>query len=172
MKRSKGKLVKSISVLEVSPEPFECYTYQGSTGGSVEYKVYDVPDESSDVYGDYSVGVNKRLFEEFLTLPRKYAEAGWDGYDAMPLAKQSFEYAYQLLACINKWIPLPLMLVDPEGNVCFEWYKSRNDRLTITFSKHEKCYALLVQRGIRQLISMASRVDLAQRTNGVLEWIS
>ena len=120
---------------------------------------------------DYSAIVSRAgLIAELVSLPRKYADEGWDGYGALPLSEESFSSAVSFVGKMPLDFPSPRMVVDPDGEICFKWEKSRNNRIELTFSKRNTYYAVVVLNGIRTLIGSTSREEIAMNTERVLGW--
>lgn len=90
-----------------------------------------------------------------LDLPVECGRDGWDGYDAAPLSRVSFERAAEFLKLLPNKIPSPEVVVDNDGDVCFEWYFSKDNRLAMTFSGPESYYFVSVRGGM----PMVSKVD-------------
>ena len=57
----------------------------------------------------------------------------WDGYGAQPFNTQSSQYAARFLQVQPIGVPLPEISVDPDGEVCFEWYKAPNQVFSVSF---------------------------------------
>lgn len=51
------------------------------------------------------------------------AEAGWDGYEALPINKESYTLANEFLKKYPRNWAMPEVTVDPDGEVSFEWYR-------------------------------------------------
>lgn len=110
------------------------------------------------------------LVAELVFLPRKYADEGWDGYQASPLSQESFSSAISFVSKMPLGFPLPRIVVDPDGEICFKWEKSRNNRMELTFSKRNTYYAVVVLNGMRTLIGSTSRSEMAMNAGRVLGW--
>ncbi len=120
---------------------------------------------------DYSAIISRAgLCAELMSLPFRYAEEGWDGYEAAPLSTESFSSAVSFLGKMPLGFPVPRVVVDPDGDICFKWEKSRNDRVELTFSKRGSYYALIVMRGMRTLLGSTSCDEMAKNAERVLGW--
>lgn len=113
-----------------------------------------------------------RAYSDFLSLPQRYGERGWNGYAAEPLSSESYEYASLCLRNMPPTIPPPKMLVDSNGDVSFHWYKSRNDRLEITFSKRRICFAMIVAHGERRILSVSSQLAVVEQMQHAISWVA
>ena len=110
------------------------------------------------------------LFSELMSLPSRYAEEGWDGYSAASLSEESFSSAVSFVEKMPIRFPQPRIVVDPDGDICFKWEKSRNNRIELTFSKRNTYYAVFVRNGMRTLIGSTSRDEITMNAERVLGW--
>lgn len=54
-------------------------------------------------------------------------EAGWDGYDAIPVSASALAYAWQFLSDLPSDIDMPDLSADADGDVSLDWdYGPRN----------------------------------------------
>jgi len=53
-------------------------------------------------------------------------------YDAMPITKDTYNEARELITLLPTLYPLPDMMPDPAGHVSFEWYKNPRQVLVIS----------------------------------------
>ena len=120
---------------------------------------------------DYSAIISRvGLIAELVSLPLRYADEGWDGYGALPLSEESFSSAVSFVGKMPLDFPSPRMVVDPDGEICFKWEKSRNNRIELTFSKRNTYYAIVVLNGMRTLVGSTSREEIAMNAERVLGW--
>ncbi len=54
---------------------------------------------------------------------RECSTANWDGYDARPVMRETFESAAALLKSLPTTIPMPDVAAEPGGEIGFEWRK-------------------------------------------------
>jgi hypothetical protein len=76
------------------------------------------------------------------------SEPGWDGYCALPINDYSRRLAYKFIKRIPESIPLPEVVVDPDGEVSFDWYNERKESFAVSISSDGLLsFAGLFQRG-------------------------
>ena len=56
----------------------------------------------------------------------------WDGYDSMPVRRNSVRYARRFLLSLPLGTEMPSLGVMPAGNVSLEWQRSPRQSLTVT----------------------------------------
>lgn len=64
------------------------------------------------------------LLEELSRLQIECAENNWDGYDALPVEKQTIENAFTFISKLPIDHMLPEIGVEPDGMITFDWYKT------------------------------------------------
>jgi hypothetical protein len=55
------------------------------------------------------------------------SEAGWDGYDGLPVASASYQLARRFLRQLPGRFPVPELAIDPDGEINLEWSTERAD---------------------------------------------
>ncbi len=58
----------------------------------------------------------------------------WDGYGAEAADIRSFENAFELIKVLPRCYSKPEITVDPDGEVCLEWYRSPAQLVSISVS--------------------------------------
>lgn len=96
-------------------------------------------------------------------LPSLYANEDWDGNGAMPLSRASFELAVNFATNLSGVLPKPRIVVDPDGDICFKWRKSRNNKLELTFSNGGRYYAICVEKGISDSRLTTSQLEMQEK---------
>ncbi len=69
------------------------------------------------------------------SLDKVYAETqdkDWDGYGAEPVSHKAFIEAQKLLRMIPPSFPMPEVLVEPDGEIGFEWYRDKDHVFVIS----------------------------------------
>lgn len=61
-------------------------------------------------------------------------QANWDGYEAMPVAHETYEMVYQFLEAIPIGTPAPSLGTEPDGHITLEWYRSPRRLLSVSIS--------------------------------------
>ncbi len=91
-----------------------------------------------------SGGWKRLLVSEAFEIYSECSEPGWDGYDALPLSKDSFLHALSFIDLIPVWAAPPDLVPSPDGWISFEW-RSRQDRiLSVTPENGVLIYATTV----------------------------
>ena len=133
--------------------------------------VNEPPQEASASFSEYVASRrNDDLLSEVISLPSKYGEEDWDGNGAAPLSEHSFSSAVYLARRLPPSFPMPRVVVDPDGDVCFKWQRSRNTRLELTISRENTYYALVVYKGVKKIVSTTSCGEVALNAERVLGW--
>jgi hypothetical protein len=92
----------------------------------------------------YSSVLNQILLELAEMVPST-ARPGWDGYESLPVASETFNRALEFAASLPNSIPVPLVGAEPDGHVTFEWYQSPERTLSVSVSPEgDLHYAALV----------------------------
>lgn len=87
---------------------------------------------------DSEIRKNAKFEELAIALEQAYSEAnhaGWDGHDALPASPQSFELATNFIRCLPIDAEMPEVSVDPDGDISFEWFKSKSRLVILSFGK-------------------------------------
>ena len=71
---------------------------------------------------DYLSGVRAALKEIYL----ECSEAGWDGYDALPVTQETYDEAVRFLSALPSWLSMPEIVPEPDGDIGFEWNFGKN----------------------------------------------
>ena len=74
--------------------------------------------------------------EEIAIIYLTHQESNWDGYGALPISKGACIEAMRFLEMLPEAVPMPEIIPEPDGNIAIEWYKSRLDQFTVSFSGH------------------------------------
>lgn len=59
---------------------------------------------------------------QFQELLEEYSEANWDGFGSIAINIDSYKNAQTFLLSLPASTPLPEVVVEPDGEVAFEWY--------------------------------------------------
>jgi hypothetical protein len=49
---------------------------------------------------------------------------GWDGYDGVPVSLETLGYARRFVWALPSSVPMPEVVVEPDGEISFEWSDS------------------------------------------------
>ena len=80
-----------------------------------------------------SITLDRRLEEGFLRLWEVCAEAGNDP-ETDSITPDGYRAAEALLAALPENVPLPDILVHPDGEIAFEWHRNKNHVVTVSAS--------------------------------------
>lgn len=80
------------------------------------------------------------MFNQLYDIFDQCSSEGWDGYQAVPVARDTFDYASFILACLSPNIPFPEIGADPDGHLNFEWYKDPRHLVSVSISPEGKLY--------------------------------
>lgn len=67
---------------------------------------------------DLALEALEKVYEECL-------ETNWDGYGAMPISRDTYSEARNLLRMMPSSLPMPDISAEPDGEITFEWYKEK-----------------------------------------------
>lgn len=62
------------------------------------------------------------------------SQVNWDGYQALPIAGETYELAHRFLEALPLGMPAPSLGVEPDGHITFEWYQSPRRMLSVSIS--------------------------------------
>lgn len=97
--------------------------------------------QDSYALGQQAKGSINELYNVFV----ECRGANWDGYGAVPISMQAFQFAYEVLEALPLGTPAPSVGVEPDGHITLEWYRSPRYTLSISVSPEgELHYAALI----------------------------
>ena len=79
------------------------------------------------------------VIRELERVRRECATKDWDGYNADPVREESYSSAMQFAQLLPSAVPSPEVYATPDGDVCFEWYETKNKVFTVGVGDR-KCY--------------------------------
>ena len=85
-------------------------------------KASDVSQENS---GTALSRANQDLYRMVLEEAGQCSVLGWDGYDAKPVTDTSIRDARKLIESLPDDLPIPNIIAEPTGELCFEWHKDK-----------------------------------------------
>ncbi|MCX7049360.1 MAG: hypothetical protein NTX50_28235 [Candidatus Sumerlaeota bacterium] len=84
------------------------------------------------------------IYDELKAVAAECATAHWDGYDAVPVAKDTYRHALLFLKSMPT-VPKPEISAEPDGCITMEWRKSSRCTLSVSISPSgELYYAALI----------------------------
>ncbi len=93
-------------------------------------------------------GIEGLLREEFSNVWEECRVADWDGYDALPVTRDTLRNAYTFLESLPLGFRRPSIGAEPDGQMTIEWHQSRRRTLSVSISPDgELHYAALLGVG-------------------------
>lgn len=89
--------------------------------------------------GSITTGENLRI--AIAALEDTYEKASfsnWDGYGAKPVTEQARSEAERFLELLPSSVPMPEVSMDPDGDISFEWIRSRHYVFSVSLSGANK----------------------------------
>lgn len=84
-------------------------------------------------------------FDELHKTAKQCSTANWDGYEAAPVAYETFLQAKNFLEALPLGTIAPTVGAEPDGHITMEWYKSPRRTLSVSISPDgELHYAALL----------------------------
>lgn len=85
------------------------------------------------------------VVEDLYKRVEQCSSANWDGYGAIPVARETFMRACNFLEALPLGTTAPSVGVEPDGNLTLEWYRSPRRILSVSISPEgELHYAALL----------------------------
>jgi hypothetical protein len=72
------------------------------------------------------LGWRQALRDQLADVFQEASVRGWDGYDAEPIKQSAVDTAQYLIAVMPETIPHPDVVPSPNGEIAFEWDRSKN----------------------------------------------
>lgn len=96
---------------------------------------------------------NLPLFNQLYEIYRECSEANWDGYDAIPMSKNTYFEAIKLIELLPSYLPEPEIMPEPTGEIAFEWYKGKQ-------------FVFVISVGGKNIITYAGLFGKSSKTHG------
>jgi hypothetical protein len=105
----------------------------------------------------YTVRADReRLLKDLDELWAETSRPGWDGYGALPMSPDAFDFAKTFIKALPTTAPLPELSADPDGEVSLDWSFGDRRVLSVSIGPTGRCtFAWL----------------LGQRSNRGTDWI-
>lgn len=89
----------------------------------------------------------RKLLDKIYKLFKKYSKEDWNGYNASPL--KHLHYACLFVHKLNNYPKTLLKKLDiipePDGAICFEWWKSKKNFMSVSVKEDELLYCYTIQ---------------------------
>lgn len=89
----------------------------------------------------HTFGLDSELREELGDVWSECQIQNWDGYKALPVAKDTLKQVYELLEELPDDFPAPSLSADPDGALSLEWYTSKARQISVSIIDGEIHYA-------------------------------
>lgn len=76
----------------------------------------------------------KGLLNELCAVAEECKVQNWDGQGAAPVTDETYRLAYRFWEAMPLGAPLPVIGVEPDGHLTFEWYRSPRHTLSVSVS--------------------------------------
>lgn len=86
-------------------------------------------------------GLDSDLREELGDVWSECQTENWDGYKALPVAKETLKQVYELLEELPEDFPSPSLSADPDGALALEWYTTKERQISVSIIEGEIHYA-------------------------------
>jgi len=94
---------------------------------------------------EFYFSIMKKVLPDLMAVASDGVESGWDGYDARPVTKGTFDRAIAFLESLPNSIHTPTVGAEPDGHITFEWYSSPHRLLSVSVSPEgDLHYAALI----------------------------
>lgn len=64
----------------------------------------------------------------------------WDGYNALPVPKEAYDLACELVKALPVELPSPSVGAEPDGDLTLEWYKNQDRLISVSVSSDGRLY--------------------------------
>lgn len=114
--------------------PFRTLSSRG-TSPTAEFIAKQAQERRQQWLSSYTFG--QQLSVSIKELHQIYQECSlinWDGYEAMPVAVETYELACQFLEALPLGTAAPTPSAEPDGHITFEWFHSPRRMLSVSIS--------------------------------------
>lgn len=131
-----NKLEKTYALVEKSIENINVLLSKTILTQSIESKTYNVINKYI---------TKQQIFDELVDLLS--LEPDWDGFDAVPISRISYNHAYKFLIDIGSKASYFETFPQPEGSIGLEIHKAKNNELLLSFSPKGKTAYVVATKG-------------------------
>ena len=83
--------------------------------------------------------------DEIIQIGQECNHRDWDGYDALPVLRQTVNNACLLAKSLPDDIPTPSIGAEPDGHISMDWHRSSRFVVSVSVGpRKEVCYAALI----------------------------
>ena len=125
-------------------------------GHSVQVFFFPVQDEGLK---DYQAKYNNddSLSVALASLQSNYSRENWNGYGEKPLNEPSYRHAMEFAGSLPLSYRNADVGIDADGEVTFEWYRSKDCQCSLTFAESGSVYCVVRHDGDRVSAVVSSR---------------
>ena len=88
-----------------------------------------------------SLGWRSRLINELLSIETECAEEGWDGVDALPIARRSLYAAKAFIDALPENVDVPDVIPENTGTISFDWVSRKGQIFSVSISECDYIFA-------------------------------
>ena len=75
---------------------------------------------------------HQESFDELVAVWNECRTRNWDGYDAMPVAQETYRAAFVLIESLPLGFPRPSIGAEPDGHLTLEWHRASHRTLSVS----------------------------------------
>ncbi len=109
----------------------------GTTGSSNEASslARAIAKDRQRLRENHTLGAGGDLaFRDLCAIVDECRFVNWDGYGALPVVERTFMYAAHFLRTLPLGTPIPIVGMEPDGEITLEWHKSAYHTLSVSVS--------------------------------------
>lgn len=91
-----------------------------------------------------SLGWRSKLINEIEELRFEYSKEGWDGYDALPVNKESVRAAVLFAEGLPEKIYTPELAPENSGNLVYDWFPKKKLQFSVSVYPDKLIYAGII----------------------------
>lgn len=114
--------------------PFGTLSSRG-TSATAEFIAKQAQERRQKWLSSYTFGQQLSVsVKDLHQIYQECSQTNWDGYEAMPVAVETYELAYQFLEALPLGTSAPTLGAEPDGHITFEWFQSPRRMLSVSIS--------------------------------------
>src|SRR5437667_5753565 len=104
------------------------------TSAEARFVAKQIEEVRRQLQSSYTLGLDRRIFDDLCSAADTAREPDWDGYGAEPVSQEAFTLAYRFAESVPLGTPSPAITAEPYGQLAFEWYRSPHRTLSVSVS--------------------------------------
>ncbi len=105
-----------------------------------EYLARERAEDDQRLRAAPSLGSGQLLIGELLEVWQEAQSPGWDGYDALPVARETLENMRDFLEALPPGFPPPSLAADAQGCLSAEWRRSPRRVVSVSVTAERMLY--------------------------------